>query len=151
MRSSAAQLPSYQVFPYSFAPSRNFVPFLPTFFKITSLTISNRSFETSIKRNGWIFFFPSDIEREYSIGFEKFFSRLSKFSWKELIRNSFLILFRNDSRIRFVSIILGEGGFEVEINLILERVSWNIGWFIYSARVLRRGQTREGARFTPSV
>lgn len=63
----------------------------------------------------------------------------------------FFILFRNDSRIRFVSIILGEGGFEVEINLILERVSWNIGWFIYSARVLRRGQTREGARFTPSV
>lgn len=61
----------------------------------------------------------------------------------------FFILFRNGKRL--VSIILGEGGFEVEINLILERVSWNIGWFIYSARVLRRGQTREGARFTPSV
>lgn len=49
----------------------------------------------------------------------------------------------------FVSIIFGEGRFEEEINLILERVSRSIGWFIYSARVLRRGQTREGARDSP--
>lgn len=38
------------------------------------------------------------------------------------------------------------------INLIFERVSQSIGssGFIYSARVLRRGQ-RKGVRFTPSV